>query len=536
MKVSVKKVRSFFYQSPNNEKGAVVLLCLAAVMILALIAWVMVDAQKASQDKVMLQGAADTAAYSHSAVEARSMNMISFANVAKRSIVGIHSMYPGMFFVYTIWLIYQATGCIPVPYPPFVRDPEKCARAIYNAPMWIKEFTKDHTTYSGNPAKPYLMAGERAIQRLVDLINSYTPFNVSTGTSGADGFTKTAYGRDIKALDNYQRYTDDITPWWAWSEQLSRGWRNGASSVASFPPPPGDVNQTMSAVQGLIQKINDILSMVGSSGIDWTVHRGNDNLPVEKTPYQEEDWLCRMVLNLDSCGLSSLSWDTITSGDVPYLAEHVANTLYHRMESERGAKKWINVVGGTTLGFATVGLAYSRAAFGEASHPWGIDSDTTGSEGEWLKHTSNLVFAYQNDPDRMAEDGDRKKYDMLPRDYEHGGLGGIIDEELYAASGYWTVSKSEITFDGEGVSPDVWHPSWTARMRPVNLPGELDDSDLNMNIAYNEALPHLALTAQLASMEGGGTTDAVLSSLRDFAVMEASTAAMGNSTVSGFGK
>lgn len=545
MKLSIAHMREQLFDAHRDEGGAVALLCLAAVLALAMIAWSIVDVHKSTRDKVMLQGAADTAAFSHAAVEARSMNMIAYANIAKRSAVGMHSLYPGMFFVYTVWLIDQASGCqpVPVPFPPGVvpKNPVKCARFIANAPMWVVEATGDHVAYSGDPFTPYAGGVVQTVADILSWIDSIPFVNLGLGDAVSDagsglvrGNAKNAHARDVKALDNYQHYMTHITPWWAWSEQLSRGWRSGATTVASFPPPPGDITVTLSAVQNIINTVNSILSIFGGPTIDLSVYHGNDNLPITKEDYSWCNWLSQMFLGDDGC-LSALPGsfsDLRTMGNEAYILEHIANTYIHRSRSDMGAKRWSNVIGGATLGFATMGIQFTRLAFGDAGDPYTIDSDTITSEAQWLKHTSNLVFAYSNDTKRMDED--RAKLSVPAQEYTHGG--GFVDELMYDSSGYWTMAKSEITFNGEGWRPDMWHPSWTARMRPVHLPGEFNDGGYNMNIAYNHALPYLALSAQIASIQGSGSVNAILNSIRDFAFMELSTAAMGPSTIEGFGK
>ncbi len=546
MKPSVQKLSRHLRGAHRDDSGAVALLCLAAVLALMLVAWVILDAHKSTRDKMMLQGAADTAAFSHASVEARSMNMIAYANIAKRSIVGIHSLYPGMFFSYTIWLIDQASGCQPIPVPPFVKNPAKCWRFIENAPQWVREFLQDHVTYSGNPAMPYAGALIQTVAGILNWIDSIIPppfpklglgGKVSAaGSSLVGGYSKTAYGKDVKALDNYQRYMHDITPWWAWSEQLARGWRNGATTVASFPPPPGSITIVMGTVQKAINTVNQVLSLFGAPAVDADTYDGNDNLPISHASYSWSNWLCEMFLGRDDCGLSNLQGFSLTRlksmGNFVFGAEHIGNVMLHRSRSSLGAKKWSVIIGGATLGFATVGLQYSRLAFGDAANPYTIDSDSISNEGDWLTFTSNLIFAYHNDPDRMGKD--RLKLRVPSTDYKHSN---ILDSQMYKSSGYWTMAKSEISFNGDGFDHvDMWHPSWTARLRPVHLPGEFQMANYNMNNAYNETLLYLALSAQVGSLRGSGTGGAILNSLRDMAMMEVETAAMGPSTIDGVGK
>jgi hypothetical protein len=175
----------------------------------------------------------------------------------------------------------------------------------------------------------------------------------------------------------------------------------------------------------------------------------------------------------------------------------------------------------------TAGMLHSSNVFDETDDPWELDAR---DEATWLKRTSNLAIAYLNDPDKM--DADRTKFEVTPSDYQH--TAGFVDEQLYSSSGMWTMSKSEITYIGD--DPDMWHPSWTARMRPVHLPGEFEDGGFTMFDAYAQVVPYLALSAQVASIQGSSSVDAFLASIRDIVRLGLASAAMGPSTASGIAK
>jgi hypothetical protein len=474
MKPSVKKVRDFFYVSHEDDSGAVALLCLAAVIALMLVAWVIFDAHQVTRDKSMLQGAADTAALSHAAVEARSMNMISYANIAKRSIVDIHSMYMGMYAAFIVWIIIKAAGC------------------GYNLACWAEVILN------------------------LDLLADETASDFSNYQSNGDD----AYLQDLTAIDNYQHYMQHITPWWGYSEQLSRGWRNGATTVVSFPPPPGQITVGLSSIQNLINTVNSILSLFGMQTIDLTVYHGNDNLPIAKTDYGTGEWAGQLVS---------------PTKHPEFAAEHLINAWIHKNNSDEGAGTMLTFIMGIVLA-GTAGMAYSESVFDDADDPYELD--TGGSEAMWLKRTSNLAIAYLNDEQKMDED--LTKYEISAdtyTDYEHAG--GFLDDQMYKSSGIWTLAKSEITFIGDGFygdEPDMWHPSWTARMRPVHLPGEFEDAGFSMFEAYSQVVPYLALSAQVASVQGANTLDAIAASIRDIVRLGLSSAAMGPSTASGIAK
>ena len=95
----------------RDEGGAIVVLAFAGCLFLFLVGLTLYDAGFMARDKVDVQNAADTAAYSQAAVKARAMNMVSFANVGKRTIVGIGSMYFWQQLFYFIWWVGECSEC-----------------------------------------------------------------------------------------------------------------------------------------------------------------------------------------------------------------------------------------------------------------------------------------------------------------------------------------------------------------------------------------------------------------------------------------
>jgi hypothetical protein len=84
----------------DREGGAVVLLMVAGAMVILLFSLTLYDASRSIKDKMTAQSAADMAAYSHAAIEARSMNMMAYANIGKRSIFSMHATYISAFVSY----------------------------------------------------------------------------------------------------------------------------------------------------------------------------------------------------------------------------------------------------------------------------------------------------------------------------------------------------------------------------------------------------------------------------------------------------
>ncbi len=178
----------------KSQSGAVALACLAALMIIFMSALILYDAGQIARDKIDVQNAADTSAYSASALKARTMNMIAYTNVAKRSVVGMHNIYWGAYQAYIEWWAGRCSSCGPF-------NPGACIDCIINAPLVIVETVTDTLKY------------------LIDTFGQYAA--------------------DIAALEAYQVYMSALTPWWSWSEATVRAARNGGTVASTFPPPPG---------------------------------------------------------------------------------------------------------------------------------------------------------------------------------------------------------------------------------------------------------------------------------------------------------
>ena len=220
----------------GDERGAVLLLCLAAFLILLLVSWVLVDAIFVTVDKQNAQQSADTAAFSQASVEARAMNMVAFTNVAKRSLVGVHTVYESMFVAYEDWIYWLATQCAA---GAEVCDKQKLAE---NLELYGRELDTDYSAYENN--EPYYFA-------------------------------------DLRALDNYQRHLVEVTPWWAFSEAVLRAQRNGATLATSFPPPPGYAPPDAPRVLGDV-----VTETGGDSTLAYNISSGIDRLPVERADYE----------------------------------------------------------------------------------------------------------------------------------------------------------------------------------------------------------------------------------------------------------
>lgn len=179
----------------NAESGAVALLMLAAAMILFMCALIIYDAGVVIRDKTDVNVAADTAAYSQASVEARSMNMIAFANIGKRTIVGIHNMYYFQYPMYAAWWAGQCSKCCCGMFC-------GCWTACLNC--------------AGNAAdmSPFI--------ELFDWLSFLSDDDLE---------------KNLKDLDKFQDDLRKNSAYWGLGEAMSRGARNGASMVLGWPPP-----------------------------------------------------------------------------------------------------------------------------------------------------------------------------------------------------------------------------------------------------------------------------------------------------------
>lgn len=195
----LQKMRNLVVQTHRDESGAILMLCFAACLFLFMVSLIIFDAGALSRDKVDVQMAADTAGYSQAAVKARSMNMISFANVGKRTISGIRNMYYTQYPHYMDWLSGQCSRCC-------------CG-------LWCGCWTECFNCI-GNWAS------------LVPIFEGIDYIFFMIGRFAGDTLTD-----HLEALDTYQEEMIEYSPYWAFGEAIIRGVRNGANVVTTYPMP-----------------------------------------------------------------------------------------------------------------------------------------------------------------------------------------------------------------------------------------------------------------------------------------------------------
>ncbi len=515
----------------SEERGAVMLALMAAFLIVFMTAMVLYDAGQAAQDKMDAQVSADTAAFSQAAIKARTMNMIAYANIAKKTFYAFDTMYTAAYL-----------GMVE-------------AAAAYSAACLSGELTKCWRAAKG------------AVQVL-----SETAELLSTNmfTMGVGGLGARFASREVLNLDQYQRYMKDVGVWWGWGEGVGRGIRNRGTMTTAWPPPPGNLS---SVRQWFVRITNLADSLFGSNySAFYPATRKVDELPILKDGSGDVlsspiDWGQGV---LDAGPLAGRPW-----ADMRMCISSVLSFEYlwmwgeHYIQSEGFARDPLAILMGilsTPLGCLTTAFMLGEAALPYVIHPGAsgsIQNTFTGTtDKNWLLNTSNIVFSYKIRPDRFSDDndGDRQKFNYLSADYSEG-------TPIIKGGGYFAMTRSEMVYDGGLISdlaaqlqgsisggsdatsvlsgsfplqalrglfdqPNMWAARWTARMRPLELPEEPNPTMTGMVL---DVLPYMILTSPIAFMNSpsdfsfGGAQNFSESALLDLAAFYIAATGMSNS-------
>lgn len=486
----------------SDQQGAVALLMLASLLVTFMFALVVHDVGWMAEDKMEVQIAADTASWSQSAVEARAMNIIAFANVGKRVTVGMVSYYEGLWI--GVALLTAAMIVLTI--------------ACWVAAIFVWALVQTCTKLSFSTAE------------IISLVANEFPDLMLSGGLGPDLMTKDTgyFQKDVEGFTKYQAHINEIAPFWSWGENFIRGFRNGAIT-SGWPVPPAD-SAAANALGGFLSNIG----VPDGSGF-------TDGLPVVVNTDIDKDKaynsMCRRIYGGSS---SSFSKNGNVGGIGGLLTDQVIHTIDYGLKSLIGDSAKNTMPSGTTLlgsadrrvflflmgvmnfGFIRAGCSYNMKdgsgivsainslpgvsfpePFGQTAWPFTIQ-DTEDAAG-WLRLSSNLTIAYRRGINR----GDAK-YDSFTDD-------GVTLGAAEQLQGVWALSRSEITYqnasDGTSVAPDLWHSSWTARMRPVALPGEW--SGVKMSSAFRDAAPWMIRGLAVDAIIGQGVgIDSAVDGLR----------------------
>ncbi len=553
----------------DDESGAILLAALAACMVLIMTTMIIWDAGRSARDKIDVQTAADTAAYSQASVRARSMNMLAFTNVAKRSIVGMHSMYYGMFWGLAVWWAEQcaqASGSV---------DADSRFNCSRNRRLLTYEGAEGgnwhrlvggefNRSQSVERVKRQILGQMAQSTRYTDLLFPNIP-----GFGSTDNANQQLFGNELVALDDYQQYLVRVTPWWAWLEGLTRATRNGATLASSFPL-PGPLQQIPN--DDWISKAIDDADGYGSGPtphagdiFDFDVTcRGNDsngnwgppsgdrqpqallrrNRAGERQPGTET------CLPIQNPGFNSTTPDIDQRADGsrspltdPVEEEISGNIGAHKRRSEADAHRPVPV----TLGLAKAvsdrtpnlnGPRTGGGCFWSMHLGWYQTSSNQNSCGNYrfpavpyalnaasnsapdLMARSNIMFTYKYTPGRGLSIDNNGRVGGADEGHRTGARNllqsagyQLKDPDSYAfkTEGYWSMARGEIVYphgpDADQPDPAqseaggasgmwMWRPGWTAKLRPMALPGEWSALNYQLNDAYRATSPYLTLAAQ----------------------------------------
>ena len=193
----VRKLRALHAE----QSGAVAFMVLAAILISLMMGLVVYDATPAARQKMEVQTAADTAAWSQTSVDARNMNMIAFANVAKRVALGQSQFYQSLWDAWiALMVIYVVILVVLIVVGIF------CFGCTSSAVQFM---------VSTIATAAQIMAGEASDG------SSFDYFNTSSGTPYySNQKIRKRIEEDLRGLDGYQTHFQALAPWWSWGE----GW------------------------------------------------------------------------------------------------------------------------------------------------------------------------------------------------------------------------------------------------------------------------------------------------------------------------
>lgn len=520
-----KRLRGRVAALDGNESGAVMLLLLAAFLVLFMLALTLYDTGKAAGDKMEVQIAADSAAFSHAVIKSRTMNMISYANIIKRMYFSYSVTYLNGLAALVLVTAAHIIACAPKPIP----RPQSCVELFENSLLLIAE----------------------TIEAFYDIPN----LSLIGGESSRPA-------NELPALERYQQYMFKITPWWAWVEGVTRSMNNGAMASASWPPPGSEIE----AVKSFLSNTVGLIDLGFGTNIMGQIpgHTNNvDTLPITRRDRQVEWTTSAMPFNFafsDSYVTAAADYCLEWTGSMEFLV----NTVQTFQSDAKNLEWWrptflfLQAVGGS-IGCFLTNWAWGENSIGGSHLDWNINNENLKSENDWLQGTSNVVFAYRPQAGRNSKTGQRQKFMYMKQEPQGGPADALVE-------GYFGVSKSEIVYkravgtgsDGflGGISnaiasipllgaraglqnePDMWSPRWTARLRPLTLPGEEWGAASSNQIAgfdtvVTDSLPYLAMGSALGFFDDEFTYS---SGMKDFFYLWQASRTMTANNIEGLAK
>lgn len=459
--VRVEHIEDRAEEMHRDEGGAVLMMVLAGILISMMTVLVLYDAGQSARDKIDAQVSADASAFGASVTKARAMNMIAYANTNKRVLYGISTVYVNAYFALLASVAAYAGRC-------------------------FKIFPNLNACYR------WAVGTAQVVTETLELTLTNIP--------GMFSFSKA----EIQGLENYQQYVQGISPWWAWIEATIRSRVNEGTFAMTWPP-PGDVSEIFDQITTVVQGFDFVSASLGlglpslSSYIP-SHSSSTDGLPLSRREADNVASGIPLVGGYTGALLANVSY----CFQFTFSAEHLMLFFEHYRKSDSGIKgisrdgQTVGIYAGMALNPLNVGC---WAAYGILSNDV-FDYRISGSplinnpfsadepEDAWLQATAITAFGYKARAGRNETDGDgaRQKFEFVNKDWTG------ISKALMSNEGYMSMARSEIVFDrsmmsrglgglgvgGFGLSvvgnimdrPDMWNPRWTAKLRPVTLPGE----------------------------------------------------------------
>lgn len=469
-------LRKIVERMHGNESGAVMLLLLAAFLILFMLSMTLYDAGHAAQDKMRVQTAADTAAYSHSVIKARSMNVIVYANIIKRFFYSYLVTYVHAWVAIVAEMAKRASGCFRL-----IPNPIDCIEFFAGLPMVIIEGIE-------------------------------APWNLTAMEAPDLGLGGARSGKEINQLDRYSEYMYKITPWWAWIEAAGRAMGNGAMISASWPPPPSSIGNVKSAVTNTAGTVDWALGTNFLNSMP-SLSQATDAMPITRRDRQKA-WSTKMMPFDFSISTGAIVAGAKYCGEYALSMEAIIPAIQTYKDSYDHPKGWKNIFAVAQalplIGCAVAGISYHEDGYLD----WRINNGTFGDRNSWLQATSSISIAYKPRAGTMSDGEERQKYTYMKQDY--------TKNPLYGNEGYFAVARSELVYKqpftalgtgpfsivgsipllgsrlGLQPEPDMWSPRWKAKNRPMALPGEQLGSSVQgvnagLGTVINDTIPFLVV-------------------------------------------
>lgn len=511
----IAQIRDILGRLHAEQSGAIALLLLASILILFLSALVIYDAGTAAQDKMDTQIGADSAAYSHSVVKARSMNMIAYANTIKRMIFSYLATYINAWLAILARWAYHASRCFRT-FP----DIGSCITWIAALPMIIAEGIE--LVVTNMPA----MGG--------------MPWTSDDARSRAE----------LHALENYSQYMFAITPWWAYVEGVMRGMTNGALMTAAWPVPGSQLSQVNSAIAGYFG--------AGVAGMFPGSTNHTDVLPISRRDNDETWSSVDDPYDFADVGGDAISYCIAYAGSMESIVTG-AQVILQSDSDPSGWKTWF----GLTHLFPSIGCMFAAWSYSDDGYTdWRLKGSHQNRQA-WLGATASLHVAYTPRAGRNEDNGgERQKFTYMTRE--------AVVSDRFKNEGYFAMARSELVYkqpwaplntlegwfssvpiiggllvDRTGVNhyPDMWSPRWKAKNRPMILPGERFGSAVNtapvgLNVVTRDVIPYLALGSivGIVGPQGGDPPFSIASAVDDFIYLYRSGQSWGTGQVGGIAK